>query len=75
MIMLALQRKLRSHSGNNQESESEMRTNSSIGNNGNWSLFWHVVLACHLEAGTYHVSGSPGHRFVLACQPWCLVHG
>ena len=31
----AEQRKLRSHSGNNQESESEMRTNSSIGNNGN----------------------------------------
>ena len=31
----AEQRKLRSHSGNNQESESEMRTNSSIGNTGN----------------------------------------
>ena len=31
----AEQRKLRSHSGNNQESESEMRTNSSIGNIGN----------------------------------------
>ena len=31
----AEQRKLRSHSGNNQESESEMRTNSSIGNNSN----------------------------------------
>ena len=31
----AEQRKLRSHGGNNQESESEMRTNSSIGNTGN----------------------------------------
>ena len=31
----AEQRKLRSHSGNNQESESEMRTNSSIDNTGN----------------------------------------
>ena len=39
------------------------------------SVFWYVVLACHLEAGPYHVSGPPGHRFVLACQPWCLIHG
>ena len=39
------------------------------------SVFWYVVLACHLEAGPYHVSGPPGHRFVLACKPWCLVHG